>query len=60
LQNSNKPPSIFEFVPGANQLRNDDPNLGGGVGGMGSKIGAGLSVRGENRPFFITTPTSEY
>jgi hypothetical protein len=29
---------------------NDDPNLGGGVGGMGSKIGAGLSVRGENRP----------
>ena len=24
--------------------------------GMGTKIGAGLSVRGENRPYFITTP----
>jgi len=49
---------IFEFVQGANQLRNDDPDLGG-CRGMGPKIGAGLSVRGENRPYFITTPTSE-
>jgi hypothetical protein len=36
--------TIVEFVLSANQLRNIGPDLGGGFRGMGTKIGAGLSV----------------
>jgi hypothetical protein len=37
-------------MQGANQRRNDDPDLGGGFGGWGSKIGAGLSHTREPVP----------